>query len=627
MAQVANCPQCKHELIVPDGTVADSWSRCPECRAAFQLKDAKLREVSALEIVDSVAETNDGQKQTVADFSSKATWSGDAEDDLNSELAEFTNEWDRERLHIADELDDATPIADDEPEDANHQVADDAQGDVKDDEPLTMEERTEEESPEAAAQRIDAWFKSAKTLPDVPPLPEESPIEKTLLEKSKVDFVDSKYLDDREIDSARPADSDAPIDMGSDDLAEIDLGDDVDVEPPAEAPQGIAPWDDAQHMDRLLAELEDKPQDEFVPSDQTEAAEYEDTHAQAADEWSPSEAVATAPMSSKRPRSIVRTMVATVLGGVVAIPLAGYTLLWLKGPEADFLGLANYLPKTMLPASFNSSPQQTLGGPTIAPKAEETPSEPVAETTPNAGDSPAEKQASFTEPVNAEQAKATTETPAEPAAFDAPPAVPVKENAAQSEPVRIKDAPSFSATDVSAALQTAKDAEPGLVNGSMSDGREVAQAKGASYSKLADLAQKATFVDADNAPAESAKLEQESDALFRKVFSTAHTREEVAQIVLMWIASPNRRHGGVFFAGSVASHENKGTVSECSIDLGSGKPPLPVLLPAAAGEQLKAPTSPVIVVGWLIDKPAEQVPGYAGTAQQAVFASKLIPLE
>ena len=168
--------------------------------------------------------------------------------------------------------------------------------------------------------------------------------------------------------------------------------------------------------------------------------------------------------------------------------------------------------------------------------------------------------------------------------------------------MRIKDAPSFTAADVSTALQTAKDAEPGLVNGSMSDGREVAQAKGVSYSKLADLAQKATFIDAGKSPEESAKLEQEADELFRKVLSTAHTREEVAQIVPMWIASPNRRHGGVFFAGSVASHEAKGTVSECSIDLGSGKP-LPVLLPAAVGEQLKDSSSPVVVVGWLVDKP------------------------
>jgi hypothetical protein len=82
----------------------------------------------------------------------------------------------------------------------------------------------------------------------------------------------------------------------------------------------------------------------------------------------------------------------------------------------------------------------------------------------------------------------------------------------------------------------------------------------------------------------------------------------------------------VFFAGSVVSHEVKGTVSECSIDLGSGTPLL-VLLPAAVGEQLKDSSSPVAVVGWLVDKPAEQVTGYTGTAPQAVFARELIPLE
>ena len=147
-----------------------------------------------------------------------------------------------------------------------------------------------------------------------------------------------------------------------------------------------------------------------------------------------------------------------------------------------------------------------------------------------------------------------------------------------------------------------------------------------SYAKLADLAQKMVFVDAAAAPEESAKLEQEADGLFRNIFATAHTREEVGQIVPMWIASPKRTHGGVFFAGNVAAHEAKGSVSECSIDVGSGKP-MPVLIPAAVGEQLKDSTSPVVVVGSLVEDPAAKVKGYTGNAPQAVFATKLIPLE
>ena len=96
--------------------------------------------------------------------------------------------------------------------------------------------------------------------------------------------------------------------------------------------------------------------------------------------------------------------------------------------------------------------------------------------------------------------------------------------------------------------------------------------------------------------------------------------------MLKWIASPNRKHGGVFFAGSVLSCEARGPVSECSMTLPGGQT-LPVLIPAAVGEQVKASQQPVAVVGWIVDDPAKHVTGYTGSASQAIFAPKLIPLE
>ena len=482
---------------------------------SFQLKDAKLRELGALEIVDSGSQADDSQNtKTVADFSSMATWPGDSEDELKSELAEFAEKLEREESHLVDELDDATPIEHHEPEVNELPAANEAQSGVEDDDPLTMEEPSEEESPEAAAQRIDAWFKSAKTLPDVPPLPDESVADESLLRKSKIDLLDSKYLEDREIDSIRSAD-DATADMLRGDMGGIEVSDDLDADSPTDKPQNIATWDDSQHMDQLLAELDDKPQEEFVASGHAEMAKTTEEHAQIADEWSPSEAVAISPMGGRRQRSIVRTLVTTVLGGFVGLALGYYALLWIFGPVIDTFNAAKYLPKAMLPSSFAKGPQ-VAGGPAIVQKADQTPTEPVEDATPSAGDA-AEQQASFTEPVDAKRTEATgdrsgetatsAENPAaEPAAFDAPPAAPVNESVPQREPVRIKAAPSFSAADASTALQAAKDAEPGLVNGSMSDGREVAQAKGASYSKLADLAQKATFKDGGKAPEEWAKL-------------------------------------------------------------------------------------------------------------------------
>ena len=163
------------------------------------------------------------------------------------------------------------------------------------------------------------------------------------------------------------------------------------------------------------------------------------------------------------------------------------------------------------------------------------------------------------------------------------------------------------------------------MNGNLTDGREVARTKGFSYSILADLAQKATFIDATNA-GEVATLEQETTDLFRSALSTPHARAEVAQIVTKWIASPNRRHGGVFFAGEIVGNEAKGTVSEYTVKLSEGET-LPVLVSPALAEQLKASTAPVAVVGWIVDKPTDQFEGFTGANTQAIYAGRVIPVE
>jgi hypothetical protein len=195
---------------------------------------------------------------------------------------------------------------------------------------------------------------------------------------------------------------------------------------------------------------------------------------------------------------------------------------------------------------------------------------------------------------------------------------------AEAVAVQVTGSPSFTAEELSAALQFGTKAEPNLVNGNLSDGSEVAKRKGYSYSILADLAQKLTFTTA-GASADEAKLQQEAEEVFRKTLATQHARDEVAQIVPKWIASPNRKQGGVFFAGSVQTSEPKGSVAECIIEFGGQS--LPVLVPAAAAEQVKGSATPVAVVGWIVNDPAKNVAGYTGNAPQAVFATKLLPLE
>ena len=160
----------------------------------------------------------------------------------------------------------------------------------------------------------------------------------------------------------------------------------------------------------------------------------------------------------------------TAAGGVMGLSLGYYALLWIRGPEGDFLNWSQSLPKAMLPASFSKSSRLLAAAPIVQPEAEELPAEPAtevpeakadetaktADTTPIAADAPAEKQATFTEPVERDEGRCsrrrirkpatatTADKPAEPATFDAPLAEPVIENAkleTPSEPIHIAGAP------------------------------------------------------------------------------------------------------------------------------------------------------------------------------------------
>src|SRR3954452_5110467 len=53
MARVASCPNCNHELLVPDHADLAASATCPECSAHFQLKDVSAREIPALVLADT----------------------------------------------------------------------------------------------------------------------------------------------------------------------------------------------------------------------------------------------------------------------------------------------------------------------------------------------------------------------------------------------------------------------------------------------------------------------------------------------------------------------------------------------------------------------------------------------
>ena len=161
------------------------------------------------------------------------------------------------------------------------------------------------------------------------------------------------------------------------------------------------------------------------------------------------------------------------------------------------------------------------------------------------------------------------------------------------------------------------------MTGNLQDGKEVARTKGVSYMAIADFAEKATFADS----ADAAKSQQQADEFFRKLLSNAHARDEVAQIVPRWLSHPKRPQNGVFLAGNVKHIDVQGSVIEYTVELNGG-PSVVVVVPVTdRSESIGGPKGPIAVVGSIIDKPADDIPGYKGKAPQVVFAKKLLPLE
>lgn len=516
--------------------------------------------------------------------------------------------------------------------------------DLSDDEPLQLDTSTGEETPseslEEAAGRIDAWFRSAKTVADVPSLG-DSPA-KELEQDSK-----SQQPDDELVPSG--AASNATIDLGSGGVDELSFNDDFELESSGDESRDVATWDDSQRMEQLLAGVEDMPSDEFDRADEDAVTETKATPVVKAGKWTPEETVSLLTRGKKPPRkrSFATTFAMSTVGGLAGLALGYYALLWISGPTSDFLSWADHLPKAMLPESFSKKSHVVAAAPVLPPQSENTAATPTnepavpanepAKTADAATDSKSsrpEQQASFNAPATdgkptldkagpAPASETTVNKPAEPAALETPAAEPLKAAEPAPEPIQISNTPSFTEKELVAAITAGRDAAPNLINGKLTDGPEVGRKKGASYAILADLAQKVTFVDptATNV----ALLRKDADQLFGETLTTPHAREEVAQIVPRWLASPRRQHGGVFFAGNVVGQEINGSYSICSVDLGNGQS-LPVIMPAALGERLKTFAGPVAVVGWIIEKPAENIKGFKGDAPHAVFAGRVLAL-
>jgi hypothetical protein len=334
----------------------------------------------------------------------------------------------------------------------------------------------------------------------------------------------------------------------------------------------------------------------------------------------------------RKKRSVVRTLVGVGLGGAFGVAAALFILLWALGRDGDFLNVAQYLPDAVLPASLKSqsTPQVALAPPLEQPATELEP-----ETEPSEN-----QQASYVEETPAAE-NSTAEDPLsddryaeEPSPLDEPSAEPIAEEAAAAPaatPLPFQG-PTITVDQLATALEAAKQAQPGLVDGDLGDAA-VRRTKGMSYSKLCDLANALTFVDRSAPSVESDQAIVGAEQLFSTTLADSHTRSEVARIASVWMNSPHRGHGGLFVAGAVSGGESAGDVYEYQFTTSSGSPltladgkPVVVLMQEPL-DPLLASSAELGIVGHILDRPRDEVVGYTGSAERAIWVTRAIPLE
>lgn len=426
-------------------------------------------------------------------------------------------------------------------------------------------------------------------------------------------------LDSVDFDST-PVEDEATDDIESEIVAESEISDD-------------------EYAVASAEEFADEPAEfeaEAAPGDEESAEAHEPVFGE-----SPTEPATSAPFilpglpPRRRRRSVVRTLVGTALGGIAGTVGALYALLWILGPDGDYLQVAKYLPSAALPKSFEAKQPTTIAR-TQPPKPIE--SEPVAAATADSEPAASENiPATFTQEVeqpesdfDAADSLAAGESAnrygEEPSPLEEPAAEPIGDAvAAYPEAPLPLAGPTYTLQQLSETLNSATEAQRGLIEGDLGDAT-VRRTKGMSYARLCDLAEALTFVERIGPTVEGEQAEQDAEKLFRETLADAHTRSEVDRIATLWIDSPHRSHGGVFLAGQLSGGDISGSIYEYELTIDDGGK-FTLLAAEPLDPSVQGSSQPVGIVGSIVKHPSVDVTGYRGTADRAIWVTRAIPLD
>ena len=245
---------------------------------------------------------------------------------------------------------------------------------------------------------------------------------------------------------------------------------------------------------------------------------------------------------TERPRrkknSLLRLAIVVVLFGAVGTLLGQYALLWMWGPSADYMGLVQVLPYSVLPP-----PTSQLLAPQISDD------QLLAGTQPESGQDlstdTARDLATAQPPENKPNDGATVDDSAvRPAGVE----LPVDDSAKRRELLSSVDT---SPEEFSGLLSAAQLAAKEMVAGDLNE-EGVLSRKAQAYKALCQLATHWSPAGAD---------EQSAAALYRSLASDPAGREAVAHVGQLWLRFEQRPFSGCFLLGRIEETTREGDLT------------------------------------------------------------------
>ncbi|MEM9352623.1 MAG: hypothetical protein AAGA92_06400 [Planctomycetota bacterium] len=309
----------------------------------------------------------------------------------------------------------------------------------------------------------------------------------------------------------------------------------------------------------------------------------------------------------RRRKSPLKLLAGTLAGGAVGVVGGLFALLWILGPEGDYLQVAQYLPETTLPPSFQpTSLSAQEQGNDFGPGATSSDATSFAQAELESTVPPITAEQDATTPVrrDSEVVAASAQSPAAAPQKPSSPQLPERE--------LMKHALAFlEQQDIAEA------ALPELVNGSLDDPATV-PVKGGAYITVCSFAEQCGFVNRDDLDTRMVTRSIVGKDFFRDMLDIPELGGEITRIASRWWTLPEPPNRGIFFPGTVEDVRAVGLGTLMTVKLQTDQGPL--VLPTYAKGEGRPIGSRIGVVGVVLEGDDLALNSLAGEYDKVVVA-------